>query len=296
MKQATGIVVSVVAGYYFVEHGDKVYLCRGRGKLRRAGASPLAGDIVRFKIEEGAETGVIEAIAPRRNQLHRPAVANVDAVVVVLSSRSPQPDLYTTDKLLAYLTSRGIPSVVCVNKCDLDPRGATEYAELYLGAGYSALSCSAETGQRLDQLSALLATKTVVLAGQSGVGKSKITSALAVAELAVPLQIGQLSAKIERGKQTTRQVSLLPLAGGGKIADTPGFSVYELDLDSRELQRVYPEFLRYAGGCKFSSCLHIHEPDCAVKEHLRLGDIDSGRYNNYLRIYQELREREAQRY
>lgn len=296
MKEATGIVVSIVAGYYFVEHGDKVYLCRGRGRLRRAGASPLAGDIVRFNFDKGAETGVIEAVEPRRNQLQRPAVANVDAVVVVLASRSPQPDLYTADKLLAHLSFQGIPAVVCVNKSDLDPGGAARYAELYRKAGYPALSCSAETGQGLEQLSALLGARTVVLAGQSGVGKSKITSALAVGELAVPLQVGQLSAKIERGRQTTRQVSLLPLAGGGKIADTPGFSVFELDMDSRELHRMYPEFLRHAAGCKFSSCLHIHEPDCAVKEYVRLGEIAPGRYNNYLRIYQELREREAQRY
>lgn len=294
MKAVSGIVLSVVAGYYFVEYDNKVYLCRGRGKLRK-GASPLSGDRVQFTISPD-ETGVVEKVLPRSNQLVRPAVANVDAVVAVIAAQSPNPDLLMLDKLLALVKSLGLGAVICVNKSDLNWDLARHYAGLYQRIGFHAVVCSAETGHGLDTLVEVVGGQTVVLAGQSGVGKSHITAKIAVGELDIPVQIGEVSAKIKRGKHTTRQVSLLPLPCGGKVADTPGFSVFDLDLESRELPRLFPEFIRYAHDCRFSSCLHIHEPDCAVKQHLEEGDVDQGRYDNYLKIHAELKEKEANRY
>ena len=296
MKAATGIILSVVAGYYFVEHNDQIYLCRGRGKLRKAGTPPLSGDNVLFSITPGEETGLVESILPRRNQLVRPAIANVDAVVVVIAAKNPEPDLLMLDKLLALINSFGLDPIICVNKTDLAPEKAQLYTDLYNQVGMQTIMCSGETGQGLQELSSLIGGRIVVLAGQSGVGKSHITEKIAVGKLDIPIQIGAVSAKLGRGKHTTRQVSLLPLACGGKVADTPGFSVFDLEMESTDLHRVYPEFIRYAQGCRFSSCRHIHEPVCAVKEHLDLGHIDAGRYSNYLKIYEELKQKEANRY
>lgn len=295
MMLAKGIILSVVAGYYFVEVGNNTYLCRARGKLRQGGLSPLAGDAVEISIGQGGE-GSVERILPRRNQLRRPAVANVDAVLMVMAPQDPSPDLLMVDKLLAILALQGIEGILCVNKSDLDPARAQELARVYAEIGYATVVCSARTGSGVEDLTRVIGNRTVVLAGQSGVGKSRITAAIAVGELDIPVKIGKISAKLGRGKHTTRQVSLLPLAGGGKVADTPGFSILDLDMESRHLHRVYPEFTELAQDCQFSPCLHIHEPACAVKEHLARGEINPLRYQNYVKIYQELKEKEANRY
>lgn len=294
MDFARGIVVSSVAGYYFVEHENKIYLCRGRGRLRIDNLAPMAGDIVLFSpgIDDD---GTVEQVLPRRNFLPRPAVANVDAVVVVLAPQRPQPNLLMVDKLLALLVSMELATVICVNKADLDCQQARQLAEVYRAAGFDSVICSALTGQGLAELSQMLGQRTVVLAGQSGTGKSHISSRIAAGQLALPIQVGKLSAKIGRGKHTTRQVSLLPLAGGGKLADTPGFSVFDLEMERGHLHRFYPEFIN-SGQCKFAPCFHIHEPDCAVKARLQRGEISSSRYDNYVKIYTELQAREANRY
>lgn len=294
MEFARGIVVSVIAGYYFVEHGNKIYLCRGRGKLRLGNLAPMAGDIVLFSPGK-EDTGTVEQVLPRRNFLLRPAIANVDAVVVVLAPQRPGPNLLMADKLLALLMSMKLEALLCINKADLDPQGAQELAGIYKDAGFASIICSALTGQGMAELSQMLGGRTAVLAGQSGVGKSQISSRIAQGQLELPVQVGKLSAKIGRGKHTTRQVSLLPLAGGGKVADTPGFSVFELEMDSWDLQRFYPEFTN-SNSCKFSPCFHIHEPECAIKARLLQGEISPSRYENYLKIYSELQEREANRY
>jgi ribosome biogenesis GTPase len=294
MDFARGIVVSAVAGYYFVEHENKIYLCRGRGRLRIDNLAPMAGDIVLFSPGDD-DDGIVEQVLPRRNFLPRPAVANVDAVVVVLAPQHPQPNLLMVDKLLALLISMELATVICVNKADLDCQQARQLAEIYSAAGFDSLICSALTGQGLAELSQMLGQRTVVLAGQSGAGKSHISSQIASGQLKLPIQVGKLSAKIGRGKHTTRQVSLLPLAGGGKLADTPGFSVFDLEMESGHLHRFYPEFIN-SGQCKFAPCFHIHEPDCAVKARLQRGEISSSRYENYVKIYTELQEREANRY
>jgi ribosome biogenesis GTPase len=293
MEQAQGIVVSIIAGYYFVEAKKNLWRCRGRGKLRLDDLAPMAGDRVEFS--PGPEgTGTVLAVLPRTNWLLRPAVANVGAVVVVLAPQNPPPNLLLADKLLAQTLSQEMEAVVCVNKADLDPQGAQALAARYRRAGFPSLACSALSGQGLDELVSMLGEGIAVLAGQSGAGKSQIIAQVAGGRLELPVEVGKLSEKIGRGKHTTRQVSLLPLKSGGKIADTPGFSVLDLDIDSTALYRFYPEFT--GGACKFSPCYHVHEPECAVIAGWQQGDIDSSRYENYLKIYAELQEKEANRY
>ncbi|HOC05883.1 MAG: ribosome small subunit-dependent GTPase A [Bacillota bacterium] len=294
MEFAQGIIISVIAGYYYVEHAGKAYLCRARGKLRLDDLPPMAGDMVLFSPGPD-DTGTVEQVLPRRNYLLRPAVANIDAVIIVLAPEKPAPNLLMADKLLALIKSQGLSALLCINKADLGTQAARELADIYKDAGVTTVICSALTGEGMGALLAAIGGMTVVLAGQSGVGKSHISSRIAGKQLELPVQVGNLSAKIGRGKHTTRQVSLLPLPGGGKVADTPGFSVFELEMESRELQLHYPEFSRSA-LCKFSPCSHIHEPECAIKQDVEAGQITKTRYDNYVKIYYELVEKEANRY
>lgn len=294
MTVGRGIIVSVIAGYYFVEADGEIWICRGRGKLRLNDLPPLAGDRVVFTPGRDG-VGRIEAVLPRDNYLRRPAVANIDGVVVVLTPKSPAPSLLMVDKLLAQALAMGVEGIVCVNKEDLEPKGARLLARMYEDAGFVSLICSALTGDGIDKLGDILKGRTVVLAGQSGVGKSHIAGLIAKKQLELPLAVGKLSAKLGRGKHTTRQVSLLPLNGGGRLADTPGFSVFDLELESSELHRYFPEF-QLGERCKFSPCYHIHEPGCAVKARLAENGISQTRYENYTRIFAELQEKEANRY
>lgn len=293
MGISKGLVVSATAGYYFVESGTKVHLCRGRGRLRLGDLAPLVGDSVLFK-PGGEGVGVIEKVLPRRNYLLRPAVANVDIAAIILAPHSPSPNLLMADKLTVQAAALGLEALICVNKADLDPPGAESLVAIYRQAGFTSLACSAVSGEGLTALQTELKGRVTVLAGQSGVGKSHISALIARQQLDLPIEIGKLSARINRGKHTTRQVSLLPLTVGGKIADTPGFSVFSLAVDSNHLHRFYPEF--HNAPCKFSPCYHVHEPGCAVKAGLARGEIGSSRYTNYVRIYQELKEEEANRY
>jgi ribosome biogenesis GTPase len=293
MEFAQGIIISVIAGFYYVEHADKAYMCRARGKLRLDDLPPMAGDKVLFSPGPD-DTGTVESVLPRRNFLLRPAVANIDAVIIVLAPEKPTPNLLMADKLLALIRSLGLSTLLCINKADLDIQGAQGLAEIYKDST-SSIICSALTGNGMEDLLDAIGGQTVVLAGQSGVGKSHISSQIALEQLELPVQVGTLSAKLSRGKHTTRQVSLLPLPGGGKVADTPGFSVFELEMDSRELQLYYPEFTKSA-FCKFSPCTHIHEPECAIKIGVEQGEISKTRYENYVKIYHELVEKEANRY
>lgn len=289
-----GTIISIIAGHYFVEAQNRVWVCRARGRLRLNDLPPLTGDIVKFSATEEGDC-TLEEVLPRTNYLLRPAIANIDGVVVVLTPKDPPPNLLMADKLLALLVAIGIEGILCVNKVDLDEKEANSLAKMYRKAGFKSQVCSALTGEGLLELGSLLENRTVVLAGQSGVGKSHISSKIAGEKPDLPLEIGNLSAKVGRGKHTTRQVSLLPLKQGGKIADTPGFGVFELDLPSNELHRYFPEFNRF-GSCRFSPCYHIHEPDCAVKTGLEQNKIWPSRYDNYVRIFNELKEKEANRY
>lgn len=290
----TGVIVSTVAGYFFVQHGGELARCRARGKLKQQGVVPLAGDLVRFIAARGE--GIIEEVLPRRNQLTRPAVANVDAAMAVVAADQPTPDLLLVDKILAMASYLELEPLVCVNKRDLAPRQAEELARLYLGAGYQAAACSALDGTGIDELAGLAAGKTVVLAGQSGVGKSHITTRIARPWPELAVEVGTISPKGRRGRHTTRQVTLLAGIQGGKIADTPGFSALVPDIPSSDLAGCFPDLVNLARQCRFSTCAHVHEPGCAVKQGVAAGTVAQSRYNNYRRLLDQIKAKEDSRY
>lgn len=290
-----GVVVCSVAGFFFVDNGGELILCRARGRLKQKGISPLAGDLVCYSAD-GANSGLIEEILPRHNLLTRPAVANIDGVVSVAAVEQPAPDLLLMDKILALAQYMGLAPMVCINKEDLAPLAATELGGIYQNAGYQTVVCSALSGAGIDQLSRMLAGKTVVLAGQSGVGKSHIVTRLTRPWPDLAVQLGKISAKGRRGRHTTRQVTLLRGKSGGRIADTPGFSTMIPDIPSADLAGCFPDLARLAAGCRFNTCLHVQEPGCAVKQSVDAGKLNQIRYQNYLRLFEQIKAKEGSRY
>ena len=292
-RSFTGRIIKGVGGFYTVLCEGSRYTCKARGVFRKRGETPLPGDEVLFTVDKKG-AGFIVEILPRRNELLRPAVSNVDMLLIVLSAKEPQPDLELADKLLIYCQKQGIRPVIVVNKCD---SGETEesksIARQYSGAVEDIVCVSAETGFGVERLAALLTGSTICLAGQSAVGKSSILNSL----LGLELKTGELSAKTERGRHTTRHAELLQMPSGGLIADTPGFSLLEsVQLEPEEIPGMYPEFSEYGSACRFPGCLHISEPDCAVKQALSDGKIDPARYERYKKIVAEAIELRRHKY
>ncbi|NPV29792.1 MAG: ribosome small subunit-dependent GTPase A [Firmicutes bacterium] len=284
-----GLIVKGYGGFYFVQSDQKIWRCRGRGRLQFKEQFLLPGDRVLFSpVEEGM--GVIEAILPRKNTLRRPAVANVDQAILVFSLAQPEPDLKLLDRLLVLCGVEGIDAVICFNKLDLvDGEFAAGLASLYRGIGYVAILVSALQGRGVENLRDLIKGRLSVLAGPSGAGKSTLLNAL---EPGLSLKTGEVSRKLKRGRHTTRYVELLPLAGG-LIADTPGFSNLDLPrLERTELGYYFPEIHELSKGCRFHDCLHMQEPGCAVRAAFQEGRINPTRYRNYLSMLFEVLARE----
>lgn len=281
-----GLVVKGYGGFYFVITGDETYICRGRGRLKRGEGELLAGDRVLFNPME-EDRGVIEQVLPRKNTLIRPPVANVDQILLVFSLADPVPDLKLLDRLLVLCEAQRIAAVICFNKRDLVSAGeAQARAEVYRKAGYPVHLVTARSGDGVAAIAAGLKGKITVVAGPSGAGKSTLINAV---KPGLFLQTGDISARLRRGKHTTRHVELLPVAEEGYIADTPGFSnLYLPPLKRNQLDDCFPEINRVATGCRFLDCLHHQEPDCAVKEAISRGVIDKGRYQNYLDFLSEV--------
>ncbi len=280
-----GIIVKAVGGFYFVRAGSRVVRCSIRGKIKLEKNPVLVGDLVDIELT-GDDEGVVVKIAPRRNMLVRPPIANVDQAVVVMAARQPDPAALLLDRFLIQVRAVGIAPIVCFNKFDLVAGEEPELIPHYEGAGCPVLRVSAKTGLGIEALQNLLKDHVNVLAGPSGAGKSSLLNAL---QPGLKLQTGEISRKLRRGKHTTRHVELLPLEQGGLAADTPGFSSVSLPALSREeLSGYYPEFDHYAGRCKFNGCLHHREPECAVKEAVSGGLISMLRYRNYLYLLQEV--------
>lgn len=280
-----GVIVKAVGGFYFVRAGSEVFRCSIRGKIKLETNHALVGDLVSFEIT-GDDEGVVGKILPRRNMLVRPPIANVDQAVVVMAAKQPDPAALLLDRFLIQVRAVEITPVICFNKFDLVEGVDPELIPHYDGAGCPVLKVSAKTGRGIDDLRNLLKGRVNVLAGPSGAGKSSLLNAL---QPGLQLQTGEISRRLRRGKHTTRLVELLPLGGGGLVADTPGFSSVSLPaLDKEELSGLYPEFSHYAGRCRFNGCLHYREPDCAVKEAVASGLVSSLRYLNYQNLLQEL--------
>ena len=284
----TGRIQKAISGFYYVDTGDSALLtCRARGKFRKSGVSPLVGDRVECTVLGGGE-GVIEAIMPRQNAFERPAVANIDQLVIVASEAIPRTEPYLIDRMTAIAALKGCAVLVCVNKCDLaDGRALCDY---YARAGYRALRVSAVTGEGLDELRDAITGKLNAFTGNSGVGKSSILNAL---DPRFDLKVGEVSQALGRGKHTTRHVELYRLDGGAEIIDTPGFSSFDAETLSLELKErlpeTFPDFAPYLGECRFVGCSHTREKGCAVLRAVKDGAIVKGRHESYLRLYDELK-------
>ncbi len=280
----TGRILRSISGFYEVQTPAGLITCRGRGSLRRGGESPLTGDMVEISLERGK--GMIEKILPRKNHFVRPAVANVDALVVFAANVNPITEPFLIDRVAAIAGDQEVPVVLCVNKCDLDP--AMDLNRIYRNAGFQVVLTSAETGQGVQELRSLIQGKLVAFTGNSGVGKSSILNRLCP-ELGLPT--GEVSEKLGRGRHTTRHVELYKLDENTYVADTPGFSSFDTDqmevILKENLQYAFPDFGPYLGKCQFCDCTHRSEPGCAVRQALEQGRVEPTRMDSYLRLYEK---------
>ena len=285
-----GRILRSLSGFYDVQTPQGLVTCRARGILRKEANSPLTGDLVEITVEKGK--GMVEKILPRKNHFIRPAVANVDALVVFAANVNPVTEPFLIDRVAAIAGDQNVPVYLCVNKCDLDP--AHDLVRIYEHAGFPVICTSAETGEGVEALRALLEGKLTAFTGNSGVGKSSILNRLAPE---LKLETGEVSEKLGRGRHTTRHVELYRLGENTYVADTPGFSSFDTDqmelILKENLQYAFPDFGSFIGKCRFDDCSHRKEPDCAVRAAVEAGDIESSRYESYLRLYEKSSEIKA---
>lgn len=282
-----GRIVKALSGFYDVDlGGGRIVTCKARGRLRKEGTAPLLGD------QALVENAMVQEILPRRNWFVRPAVANLDLLVLLASEVIPVTEPFLVDRITAIAGSQGVEVVIVVNKTDLSGEG--ELARIYRRAGYQVVCTSAVTGQGIEELRALIAGKVVALSGNSGVGKSSILNRLAPS---LCLPTGEVSDKLGRGRHTTRHIQLFSLPDGTYVADTPGFSSFDTEqmevILKENLQYAFPDFAPFLGKCQFHDCAHLREPGCAVTEALARGEIEPSRYESYRRLYEIARDRRA---
>ncbi len=286
-EKKTGILIKSIGGFYYVEVADTVYTCKARGSFRKDGISPVAGDKVEITVHDGVN-GTVDVVLPRRNVLLRPPVANVDLLVMVVSVTSPAPNLQILDKMIAIAEQKDIEPVVVINKTDL--QSGEDIAAIYRDAGFACYTVSALEPQSVQPLYEKLQGKVSAFTGNSGVGKSSILNAL---DPALTLETGEISKKLGRGRHTTRCATLFHV-GNGLIVDTPGFSSLDVSmvedtLDNEQLFYCFREFGQYFGKCRFSSCTHISEPNCAVRAAVDEGKIAPSRYASYVALHTQLK-------
>ena len=289
-----GFVRKCVGGFYTVETEEGLRTCRARGKFRKDGISPCAGDHVRIQTDFLAEgeidfDAVLEEILPRKNHFVRPPVANLDRLIVVVSAAQPAPDPLIIDKTVAAAELHGIEPAVVLTKTDLQPAG--ELRAAYGLAGIPCIEVCAEQGVGLEEVRALLKGRVSAFTGNSGVGKSTLLNAL-FPEL--QLKTGEVNLKLGRGRHTTREVELYPIGEGGYVADTPGFSTFDVTryrlTDKEELPNCFREFAPFLGQCQFASCSHTCEKGCAVISAVERGEIARLRHESYCRLYDEIKD------
>ncbi len=288
-RQAEGVIRKALSGFYYVQVGEEEVTCRARGKFRHKKIVPLVGDRVQITCQPDG-SGSLDEILPRRNAFQRPAVANIDQLVIIASGAIPVSDPFLLDRIISLAESKGCQPILCVNKWDLVP--ARDLLDLYQAAGIPTLAVSAVTGQGIEELRGLLAGKISAFTGNSGVGKSSILNAL---DPAFSLATGEISEKLGRGRHTTRHVELFPVAGG-LIADTPGFSAFDQEkggeaLDKDTLAETFREFRPYLGQCQFVGCAHVKEKGCAVLAAVEEGKISPSRHRSYVRLYTLAKEK-----
>ena len=287
-----GKIIKGIAGFYYVHVvGSGLYECKAKGVFRKEKIKPLVGDMVEMDVlDETEKKGNIVDILPRKNELIRPAVANIDQALVVFAVTKPKPHFNLLDRFLIMMESKDIPVILCFNKKDIatEPE-IQQLKDIYETCGYNIVFTSAIEEENVSQLKELLKGKTTAIAGPSGVGKSSLIN---IIQPDAKMETGSISEKIERGKHTTRHSELIWIEDDTYIMDTPGFSsLYTNDFEKEELKFYFTEFAPFEGECRFQGCDHVHEPGCAVKEALEEGKIHPVRYENYLELYKELKEK-----
>lgn len=283
-----GKIIRGIAGFYYVHNGSRIYECKAKGIFRKDGIKPLVGDDVELDVldEVGGE-GNIARILPRRSEIIRPAVANVDQALIVFAITRPEPNFNLLDRFLIMMQQKDLPCIIAFNKQDIAGEDEKEYIKKsYEDCGCKVHFISVAAGEGIDELRDELVHKTTTLAGPSGVGKSSLINEL---KQQMIMETGAISEKIDRGRHTTRHSELIAIDEDTYILDTPGFSSLRLfDIDKSELKGYYSEFDEYEGNCRFLDCLHINEPDCAVKEAVDKGLISRLRYDNYVSLMAEI--------
>ncbi|MBO6129612.1 MAG: ribosome small subunit-dependent GTPase A [Pseudobutyrivibrio sp.] len=284
-----GKIVKGIAGFYYVYAEDScLYECKAKGAFRKEKMKPLVGDDVEIDIISNEDKkGNVVKLLPRKSELIRPAVANVDQALLIFATKNPEPNLNLLDRFLCMMEEQELPIIICFNKDDLAGESfESKMRQTYEAAGYQVIFCSAKNNQGIDSLKEILHKKTTTVAGPSGVGKSSIVNLLTDGN---NMETGEVSEKIGRGKHTTRHSELLYLGQDTFIMDTPGFSsLFVPKVDPVDLYRLFPEFVEPASYCKFTGCAHDKEPSCGVKDAVSDGKIATSRYENYLQIYGEM--------
>lgn len=284
------IVKGISGSYYVFVVGIGIYECKAKGIFRNKKIKPLVGDNVKIAIlDETKRIGNIEEILPRKNELIRPAVSNIDMALVIFAAAKPEPSFNLLDRFLCMMEYQQVPVTICFNKCDLiTEEQQKELESIYQPAGYDVIFTSAKETENIDTLKSLLQGKTTAVAGPSGVGKSSLINKL---QDKVCMETGDISQKIERGKHTTRHSEIIPIGEDAYIMDTPGFSSMDVPgFEKEDLWTCYPEFLPFEPNCRFRGCSHIKEPDCGIKEALEIGKISKVRYDNYVLLYEEVKQ------
>lgn len=288
----TGKIIKGISGFYYVYvEGAGLYECKAKGAFRKQKIKPLVGDNVEIAvIDEANKLGNVEKILPRKNELIRPAVSNIDMALVIFASAKPDPNFNLLDRFLCMMEYQKVPVTICFNKIDLvDQEKLKEYSGIYEPAGYNVIFTCTKTKEGLGSIRSLLEGKTTTVAGPSGVGKSSIINCL---QSDITMETGTISEKIERGKHTTRHSEIIPVSHDTYIMDTPGFSSMDVPgFEKEDLWTCYPKFVRHEPYCRFIGCSHINEPDCGVKAAIEDGEISPVRYENYKLLYEELKNR-----
>ncbi len=279
-----GRILRSLSGFYEVQTDSGLITCRGRGHLRKGQEIPLTGDMVEISLSQ--DKGMIERILPRKNRFIRPAVANIDALVVFASNANPVTEPFLIDRVAAIAGEQEVPVYICVNKCDLDP--AEDLIKIYSHTGIPVITASAAAGEGVEKLRSLISGKFTAFTGNTGVGKSSMLNALCPD---LHLATGEVSEKLGRGRHTTRHVELYKLDENTYVADTPGFSSFDTDqmdvMLKENLQYAFVDFAPYLGKCQFHDCSHRAEPECAVRQAVEEGEIEKTRYESYLRLYEK---------
>lgn len=287
-----GKIIKGIAGFYYVHTPDEsVYECKAKGIFRNQKIKPLVGDNVLIDvIDEQNKIGNIRSILERSNELIRPAVSNIDQVLVIFAASKPAPNMNLLDRFLIMMEMQQVRVVVCFNKMDLiSSEEADVLKNIYEPCGYEVIFTSTVTNTGIDRVKDTLIDRTTVLAGPSGVGKSSIINMI---QPDANMETGSISRKIDRGKHTTRHSELFHVEGNTFIMDTPGFSsLYTNEIEKDDLKNFFSEFKVYEGQCRFLGCVHINEPSCAVKDALEKGEISKSRYDNYVVIYNEIKDK-----